>query len=176
MLKDFSKCFGSAFAVFEFEFWEVFWGIFPDFGGGGGEGISKFLVGERRNPPPSPCSRENPRLRDNYSTSGFWWQVFWDKLKFGSFWKADNYADNCKTSASIINTPVIFPKMYLLKRVCNPGFLWLNIIISHIFAENFIEIRQVVQKISRPSLSILAISIDFHWFFWFFDNSLFQRN
>ena len=121
MLKDFSKCFGSAFAVFEFEFWEVFWGIFPDFWGGG-EGISKFLVGERRNPPPSPCSRENPRLRDNYSTSGFWWQVFWDKLKFGSFWKADNYADNCKTSASIINTTVIFPKMYLLKRVCNPVF------------------------------------------------------
>ena len=68
MLKDFSKCFGSAFAEFEFEFGGILLGIFSDVGEGG---MSKFLVGERRNLPPSPCSRENPRLRDNYSTSGF---------------------------------------------------------------------------------------------------------
>ena len=37
----------------------------------------------------------------------------------------------------------------------------LNIIISHIFPENFIEIPQVVQKIWRIFLSILAISINF---------------
>ena len=32
----------------------------------------------------------------------------------------------------------------------------------HIFPENFIEIPQVVQKIQRLSLSILAILSDFH--------------
>ena len=45
-------------------------------------------------------------------------------------------------------------------------FVTFNIIISHIFPENFIEITQVV----------LAIFIDFHQFFGFFDISLLQRN
>ena len=37
-----------------------------------------------------------------------------------------------------------------------------NIIIRHIFPENFIEVPQVVQKLLRTSLSILAIFIDFY--------------
>ena len=40
-------------------------------------------------------------------------------------------------------------------------FVTFNIIISHIFPENFIGIPQVVQKIRRISLSTLAIFIDF---------------
>ena len=55
-------------------------------------------------------------------------------------------------------------------------FVTFNIIIRHIFPENFIEIPQVVQKLWRISLSILAIFIDFHQFFGFFDISLLQRN
>ena len=51
-----------------------------------------------------------------------------------------------------------------------------NIIKSHIFPENFIEISQVVQKIRRLSLSILVIFINFHPFFGFFDIFLLQRN
>ena len=47
-----------------------------------------------------------------------------------------------------------------------------NIIISHIFPKNFIEIPQVVQKILRFSLSILTFSSIFQ----FFDISLYQRN
>ena len=60
-------------------------------------------------------------------------------------------------------TTMVFLKMYLLKTGWDPTFLWLNIIISHIFPENFIYIPHVVQKIWRLSLSlsILAIFIDF---------------
>ena len=38
------------------------------------------------------------------------------------------------------------PTMYLLERQRSPGFFTFDIIISHIFPENFIEIPQVVQK------------------------------
>ena len=41
--------------------------------------------------------------------------------------------------------PMVFRKMYLLKRPW--FFVTFDIIISHIFPENFIEILQVVQKI-----------------------------
>ena len=51
-------------------------------------------------------------------------------------------------------------------------FVTFNIIINHIIPENFIEIPQVVQKIWRFSLTILAIFIDFYQFFGFFDISL----
>ena len=44
-------------------------------------------------------------------------------------------------------------------------FVAFNIIISHIFPENFTEICQIVQKIWRLSLPILAIFINFHQFF-----------
>ena len=37
-------------------------------------------------------------------------------------------------------------KMYLLKRGGNCFFVTFNIIISHIFPENFIDIPQIVQK------------------------------
>ena len=40
-----------------------------------------------------------------------------------------------------------------------------SIIISHIFPQNLIEISQVVQKIQRICLSILAIFISFHQIF-----------
>ena len=55
-------------------------------------------------------------------------------------------------------------------------FVTFKIIIRHIFPENFIEIPQVVQKLWRISLSILAIFINFYQFFGFFDISLLQRN
>ena len=44
-------------------------------------------------------------------------------------------------------------------------FVTFKIIIRHIFPEIFIEIPQVVQKLWRISLSILAIFIDFYQFF-----------
>ena len=58
--------------------------------------------------------------------------------------------------------PVVFRKMYSLKRV---KLWWLfvtfNIIISHIFPENFIKIPQVVQKIF-----FFSIWVFFHGHFW----------
>ena len=50
----------------------------------------------------------------------------------------------------------------------NPVFLRLNIIISYIFPENFIEFPEVVKKIWRFFLSILTIFILFFGFFWHF--------
>ena len=50
------------------------------------------------------------------------------------------------------------------------------IIIRHIFPENFIEIPQVVQKLWRIPLFILAIFNNFYQFFGLFDISLLQRN
>ena len=43
--------------------------------------------------------------------------------------------------------PVVFPKMYLIERGEGLFFVTFNIIISHNFPKNLIEIRQVVQKI-----------------------------
>ena len=54
-------------------------------------------------------------------------------------------------------------------------FVTFNTIISHIFPENFIKIPQVVQKILRIYLSILAIFINFHCFFGFFWHFLFTK-
>ena len=48
-----------------------------------------------------------------------------------------------------------------------------NIIISYIFPENFIEIHQVFQKISRYFSSVVAI---FWHFFGFFNIFLLQKN
>ena len=56
--------------------------------------------------------------------------------------------------------PVVFPKMCF------------DIIISHAFSENFIEIPQVIQKIWRFSPSILTNL----FFSDFLDISLLQRN
>ena len=47
-------------------------------------------------------------------------------------------------------------------------FATFNVITSHTFTENFIKISKVVQKLWRISLSILAIFIDFHRFFWIY--------
>ena len=69
--------------------------------------------------------------------------------------------------------PVVFLKIYLLKR---GFFVTFNFIISHNFPENFIEIPQVVQKIWRPSSSIIAAFINFHQVFGFSGISLLQRN
>ena len=68
---------------------------------------------------------------------------------------------------------VVFFKDVSAKETVNSWFfVTFNIIISHIIPENFIEIPQVVQKIWRLSLTILAIFIDFYQFFGFFDISL----
>ena len=67
-----------------------------------------------------------------------------------------------------------FEKLHPLKRM-KPWFsVTFNFIISHIFPENFIEVPQVIQNICRNSLSILAIFIDFHRLFGFFE--ILQRN
>ena len=59
-------------------------------------------------------------------------------------------------------TPPPLPKMYLPKTGWKPWFfLTFSIIIKHIFPEDFIEIRQFVQKIWIISLSILANFINF---------------
>ena len=58
-----------------------------------------------------------------------------------------------------------------------PWFLMtFNIIISHVFPENFIDFPHVVQKIWKNSLLILAIFINFPQFFEFFEITLLQRN
>ena len=80
---------------------------------------------------------------------------------------------NFKTAGRGVNLiphPMVFQKMYLLKeRVKLWFFVTFNIILKNIFPENFIEIPRVVQKLWRISLSMLAISIDFHQFYGFFD-------
>ena len=63
-----------------------------------------------------------------------------------------------------------------VQRVEPRFFVTFNIILKHIFPENFIEFTQVVQKIWRNSLSILAIFINFNQFFRFFNITLLQRN
>ena len=69
---------------------------------------------------------------------------------------------------------VDFGELYLLKRGWNPAFfVRLNVILRHIFPEKFIEFPQVIQKIWRTSLSILA---HFHHFFGFFDIGFLQRS
>ena len=55
-------------------------------------------------------------------------------------------------------------------------FVTFNIILKHIISEIFIEFGQVVQKIWRNSLTILAVLINFPRFFGFFDITLLQRN
>ena len=68
--------------------------------------------------------------------------------------------------------PCGFSKSVFSKEREKPWFfVTFNIILRHIFPENFIEFPQVVQKIWRNSLSILA---NFHqfssifWIFWIF--------
>ena len=56
-------------------------------------------------------------------------------------------------------------------------FVTFNLIISHIFPENFIKISKVVQKRWKFSLAIYFIwQSNFIFFFLLFDNSLLQRN
>ena len=63
-----------------------------------------------------------------------------------------------------------FLKNVFFKERVKPMFsLTLNVVIKRIFPENFIEITQVAQKLWRIFLSILAIFIDFHHLFGFFD-------
>ena len=65
--------------------------------------------------------------------------------------------------------PVFFPRICYLEREWKPVFLvTFNIIISHIFPENFIEITQVIQKIWRFSPLILTIFMNFSDFLLFF--------
>ena len=60
-----------------------------------------------------------------------------------------------------------FQKLIFWKEGEAKVFLWLIIIIRHIFTENFIELPQVVQKIWGFSPSILIIFIDFSDFLTF---------
>ena len=73
--------------------------------------------------------------------------------------------------------PCGFTKIVSSKERVEPWFfVTFSISIRHIFPDIFIEIHQVVQKLSRISLSTLAIFINFYQFFGFFDISLLQRN
>ena len=89
------------------------------------------------------------------------------------------FALNSKTARwwGQIALPCGFSKNVCCKERVKPWFfVALNNSISHIFPENIIEIPQVVQKLWRIYLSILAIFINFHQFSGFFDIYLFQRN
>ena len=78
---------------------------------------------------------------------------------------------------SIWPRPCGFSKIVSSKEGVKPCFfVTFNIILKHIFPENFIDFPQVVQKIWRISLSILAIFINFPRYFGFFDITLLQRN
>ena len=68
--------------------------------------------------------------------------------------------------------PYVFIKIYPLERdrVKSWFFLRFNIIISHIFPENFIETPQVIQKIFSVDINY------FRQFFGFFDISMLQRH
>ena len=66
------------------------------------------------------------------------------------------------------NSPCDFSKNASFKeRMKTCFFVTFNIILSHIFPENYIEFTQVVQKIWRVSVAILAIFINFFIFFIF---------
>ena len=69
-----------------------------------------------------------------------------------------------------------FKNVSSIERVEPWFFVTFNIILKDIFPENFIEFPQVVQKICRNTLSILANFINFNQFFEFFDITLLQRN
>ena len=75
--------------------------------------------------------------------------------------------------------PVVFRKMYLLKKGWNTGFWWL-LILSWVtcFLKIPLKFLQSFRKYEEflNNLSILAIFIGFHDFFWIFDISLLQRN
>ena len=80
------------------------------------------------------------------------------------------------------NLPGDWPPCGFLKNVSSIErvepwfFVTFNIILKHIFPENFIEFPQVVQKIWRNSLPILAIFVNFPQFCGIFDITLLQRN
>ena len=58
-----------------------------------------------------------------------------------------------------------FKNVSSIERVEPWFFVTFNIILKYIFPENLIEFPQVVQKICRNTLSILAIFINFRQFF-----------
>ena len=73
--------------------------------------------------------------------------------------------------------PCGFSKNVSSKETVKPWFfVTFNIIIRHIFPENFIEIPLVVQRLWGISLSVLAIFINFYQFFGFLSISLLQRS
>ena len=100
---------------------------------------------------------------------------------------ASNVTENCKPPSTgkhrpltlkrlgVVNlTPSPLPRFGFSKSVSSKErvkpwfFVTFNIILRHIFPENFIEFPQVVQKIWRNSLSILANFHQFSSIFWFF--------
>ena len=89
--------------------------------------------------------------------------------KWTSFlWKVWN---NYGWGVNLTPTPYGFLKHLCYKERVKPWFfVSFNIIIIHIFPENFIEVTQVIHKLWRISLTILAIFIIFNSFldFWQF--------
>ena len=65
--------------------------------------------------------------------------------------------------------------MWLFPRLVFSIFVTFNIIISHIFTENFIEIPQVIHQSEYMKIFFFDINY-FRQFFEFFDISLLQRN
>ena len=65
--------------------------------------------------------------------------------------------------------------MRLFLRLVFSIFVTFNIIISHIFTENFIEIPQVIRQSEYMKIFFFDINY-FRQFFEFFDISLLQRN
>ena len=84
-----------------------------------------------------------------------------------------NFLNHCFSPSPPPPPPLVF---FFKEKVKPCFFVTLNIIIHHVFPENFVETSQVVPKIWRLSLSILAIFIDFIDLLVFFDISLLLRN
>ena len=87
------------------------------------------------------------------------------------FWKLLALFINPKTAGGEgqFNPPCDFSKTVSSKETVERCFfLTFNIILSHIFPENFIEFPRVVQKIWKNSLSMLANFRQFSSIFWIF--------
>ena len=115
----------------------------------------------------------------NYSECNGWFADFQNVESFGLRYISEYRFFNPKMAGGCqFEPPLVFRKNVSSKDRVKPWFfVTFNVIISHIFPENVIGMSQVVQKILRNSLSILAIFINFHrFFFYFFNISLLQRH
>ena len=128
---------------------------------------------------PNLYSKDIPQCRTNheYFKNIFFLATIKNGLCLISIFEALKTLTLKRLGGQFDPSPLGFSKNVSSKEWMKP---WLSvtfdIIVSHIFPENFIEIPQLVLKLWRISLSKSGIFIDFHQFSGFFDISLLQRN